>query len=381
MTIRLRSVGVTVYRVPVTDPVLTSFGVLRDRTAVVLHLRDDDGMDGWGEVWCNFPQAGPEHRARLCVEAIAPLALDQSWETPGQCFEEISRRLHVLALQSGEPGPIAQCIAGLDVALWDLWGKRRGEPLWRLLGGRSGEVRVYASGINPTQPERIALERRDEGHRAFKLKVGFGRDRDRSNLQTLREALGDSAILMVDANQAWTPAEAMDMARELAGARPLWIEEPIPADESLESWRTVAAASPIPLAAGENLRGQHFERFLASGALGVIQPDVAKWGGLSRCLDIAKSALSRGVMFCPHWLGGGIGLAATLHLKAAAGGDGFAEVDANANPLREALSGRALPVRDGRIQAGDQPGLGVSPRLEELASFVTYSDIATSRQS
>lgn len=124
----------------------------------------------------------------------------------------------------------------------------------------------------------------------------------------------------------------------------------------------------MPLAAGENLRGMPaFQEALAAGYLDFVQPDVAKWGGISACRDIAVLAQSHDAVFCPHWLGGGIGLAASLHLRAALGPQGFAEVDANPNPFREEVFSPA-PV-DGWVTLGDAPGLGVEPDLARLARY------------
>lgn len=98
------------------------------------------------------------------------------------------------------PVPLAQAIAGVDMALWDIAARRAGEPLWRFLGGASPVLRVYASGLNPEHPEALAAERHKEGFTAFRLKVGFGRDRDASSLAALRAALGPDVELMADAN-------------------------------------------------------------------------------------------------------------------------------------------------------------------------------------
>lgn len=369
--IRLQSIGVSVYRVPIDTPVQTSFGVLRDRAAVIVRAIDDDGCVGWGEIWCNFPTVGAEHRARLVAETVAPLVLARAWSSPAECFDALTAATHILAIQSGEPGPLAQVIAGVDIALWDLAARRAALPLWRMLGGRSGVVKVYASGLNPTQPERLAAAKAAEGFTAFKLKVGFGAERDVANLSTLRSALGNSARLMVDANQAWRVEEAQQMAERLAAFAPLWLEEPIAADASIDQWQKLAQRSPIPLAAGENLRASDFARFLDARCLKVLQPDVAKWGGFTGCLPLGEGASRASAWLCPHWLGGGIGLLATLHLKAVIGGEGFAEVDANPNPLRELLSGGLPPVRDGAVRLPELAGLGATPDLSALAPYLT----------
>ncbi|MCC2676318.1 MAG: Mandelate racemase/muconate lactonizing protein, partial [Ramlibacter sp.] len=138
-----------VFRCPIATPVRTSFGTMHDRPAVFVRVEDADGAVGWGEIWCNFPSCGAEHRARLLDTVLAPLATSRSFTGPAEAFEWLSARTAVLAIQSGEPGPIAQVIAGIDLALWDLCARRAGQPLWRYLGGTRDEVVAYASGINP----------------------------------------------------------------------------------------------------------------------------------------------------------------------------------------------------------------------------------------
>src|SRR5688572_11678641 len=342
---------------------------MHDRPMLLLELESDDGLVGWGEIWCNFPAVGAEHRARLVDSVFAPLVVGADPATPEATFERLTRATAVLAIQSAEPGPIAQCIAGIDLALWDLAARRAGEPLWRLLGGTDPSVAVYASGLNPDAPEKLAIERRAEGHVAFKLKVGFGAERDLANLRAMRAVLGAEAALMVDANQAWTLEEALGMAPQLAGFGLQWLEEPLRADSSPADWKTLAAASPVPLAAGENLAGHAaFDAALGARVFGVVQPDMAKWGGFSGCLPLARRILAAGARFCPHFLGGGVGLLASAHLLAAAGGGGMLEIDANENPLRSAASGPLATIREGRARLGEEPGLGTEPDLAALRS-------------
>ena len=366
--LRIVCVRTLVFRAPLAEPVQASFGMMRERPALLVRVEDEHGVFGWGEVWCNFPTVGAEHRAHLIDSLVAPILCARAWEDPRSAFRELSRRLHVLGIQSGEPGPMAQVVAGTDVAMWDLAARRAAQPLWKMLGG-SPTVPVYASGLGPGSPEVVAARKLQEGYRAFKLKVGFGQERDCANLGALRALVG-SLPLMVDANQAWDPGEARSMSAALAEFAPRWLEEPIAADQSLSVWKQLARDSTIPLAAGENLRGMEaFEAALEAGAFGVIQPDLGKWGGFSGCLEVGKMARARGAMFCPHWLGGGIGLAATLHLKAAIGGPGYAEVDANPNPLRDLGVIPAFKVHEGSITLSDIPGLGVVPNLAAIEPY------------
>ena len=366
--IRLRALEARLYRAPIPSPVTTSFGVMTDRPALLVRAEDQDGAAGWGEAWCNFPSVGPEYRARLINHVIAPLAVGQSFDGPVGAFAALTERTAVLALQSGEPGPFANGIAGIDLALWDLQARRAGMPLFRLLGGNP-RIQVYASGLNPDGPAALAAERQAEGHRAFKLKIGFGHTRDRANLQSLRDALGDGAALMADANQAWTLEQVLDAAPALERFGLAWLEEPLRADRPWPEWQALAARLAVPLAAGENLSGEAFGAAVAAGALGVIQPDAGKWGGISATLPVARAVVAAGLSYCPHWLGGGIGLLASAHLLAAAGGPGALEIDSNPNPLRAQLCGPLIRITEGAATLGEQPGLGAAPDEAALKDF------------
>lgn len=370
--LQIRSLRALVFRCPVDTPVVTSFGVMRERPMALVRAEDADGVAGWGEIWCNFPAVGAAHRARLVQSALAPLLEGKAFPDPAAAWKLLSTKTEVLAIQSGEPGPLAQAIAGVDIALWDLAARKAGEPLWRLLGGTSPRVRVYASGLNPDSPEKLALARRREGYDAFKLKVGFGAQRDLANLKALRGALGEDVALMVDANQAWTLEHALELSQQFQDFQLQWLEEPLRADRPWSEWRTLCSATGIALAAGENLAGEAaFESALGSGALGVVQPDIAKWGGFSGCLPVAKKILAAGLRYCPHYLGGGIGLLASAHLLAAAGGDGRLEIDANDNPLRTLTCGPLTEIAEGVASLGDAPGLGSAPDLADLSNYLT----------
>ncbi len=367
----LRRVTGSVYRAPIAVPVVASFGQMTDRPMALIEIEDRDGVTGLGEIWCNFPPGGAEHRVGLALAVLAPLLADRTWQGPGDAFAALTRRSHILALQTGEPGPIAQAIAAIDQALWDIAAKRAGLPLWRALGGTSANppaVPAYASGIHPDHAEERAAWALAQGFEALKLKLGFGRERDLAALTRLRQQLPPGTHLAGDANQAWDLAEAAHMAVACDDASLLWLEEPLPADASADEWRRLAYAAPMLLAAGENMRGAEFEAAFAAHWLGVVQPDIGKWGGYSGCRRVARAGLAVGTTYCPHWLGGPIGLGHSAHLLAAVGGGGRLEVDVNPNPLHATLA-EPSPLVAGAYQLSQQPGLGLSLDWDALKAF------------
>lgn len=368
----LARVEAHVFRTPIDAPVRTSFGTMTERAAVFVRVEDTDGAHGWGEVWCNFPNPSAEYRARLFTEIVAARALGRALDDPVALWTEIENALHVLRLQSGDAGGFSSAVAGLDMAIHDLRARKLGRPLWQALGGIDGSpVPVYASGINPGANAVDTVERmRAVGYRAFKIKVGFGEATDLASLRPVVQRLKPGERLMVDANQAWDLATAKAMAPKLAEFSLRWIEEPLMADRPAAEWAELAAVAPTRLAAGENMRGAaQFQQAIDSGLYGFIQPDLAKWGGHSGCLPVARAALEAGRSYCPHYLGGALGLMHSLHLLAAVRGPGMLEVDANANPLREGLLQDRFVVAKGTVSLPAGPGLGLEPDLKELASL------------
>jgi D-galactarolactone cycloisomerase len=367
----VRGIQAFCYRYPLTTPVVTSFGSMRDRPAVFVRVEDADGHTGWGEVWCNFPSVGAEHRTRLINEMLAPMLIGRGVRHPSEVFEHLSAATSVLALQSGEPGPFAQTIAGIDIALWELFAKRAKMPLWRMLGGTTGRMRVYASGINPAGCVQQAEAAMRRGHRAFKLKIGFNADKDRGNLRDLRKLVGDS-FLAVDVNQSWGIEQALQLAPALEEFNLAWLEEPLRADRPWSEWRSLQERLAIPLAGGENIAGrENFAAALKEGVLTVVQPDAAKWGGITGCFDVARDVLASERHYCPHFLGGGIGMLASAHLLAGSLGGGLLEVDSNDNPLREDFCGAVADIKGGEIVLPETPGLGIEPDVAKIEKYRT----------
>jgi D-galactarolactone cycloisomerase len=364
-----------VFRYPNVRPVSTSFGMMRDRPAVFVRLEAMDGSFGWGEIFANWPSAGAEHRANLLMQDVADLVLGVALDAPGALFHKLSRETRIRAIQCGEQGPFRQVIAGLDIALWDLFARRKNMPLRHLVNPQAASaVPAYASGIHVRDGAGEIAASRNAGYGAFKVKVGFNLEADAAAVRAITKSLQPGERLLTDANQAWNGAEAETFMRLIAASNVGWLEEPIPVDAPAGDWAHLAAVSAVPLAGGENIAGfESFDAAISDGHLAVLQPDVAKWGGITGCHEVAKRALAAGRTFCPHFLGGGIGLLASANLLAAVKGDGLLEVDVNANPLRDAIADIHAAMLNKSWHLDNRPGLGPEELPRELQRYQTLS--------
>lgn len=357
---------------PLETPRSNAFGTMHARPALLVRLTDASGHEGWGEVFCNWPAFAAAHRKKIIEQILAPKLIGRSFDSPTQMWQCLTEETHALALQANEPGPFEQSIAGLDIAAWDMTARREDQPLYDMLApGQRHDVPAYASALTAQTLDTLVPALTQTGWRGFKVKAGFGANADRAALQSLRQLVGDAAI-MVDANQAWTPDQAVEAGQTLAEFELLWIEEPIAADRPHGDWHQVAHAQPVPLAAGENLRKVEAFRAAADSGVRILQPDAIKWGGLSGLLAIHQVSAATGAAFAPHFLGSGIGLLATAHAAIALGA-GWLEVDVTENPLRTAFSAGAFDVENGLANVSDRPGLGLVPDPQTLSDFSARS--------
>lgn len=362
-----------VFRSATKKPVATSFGIMHDRPAVLVRIEDRDGAFGWGEIWANWPAAGAEHRLRLLEMDVAHLVLGAQFASPSDFFHKLDAQTRIRSVQCGEIGPFAQVIAGLDIALWDMVARREGVPLRCLIRKDAPDlVPAYASGIQISAADDLMPRARAQGHRRFKLKVGFEMTADVAAVHRIQSELADNEVIACDANQAWSLEQAKDFLTGIKDVPLHWLEEPLPVFQDTADWLSLADHATIPFAGGENIIGvADFDEAIRAGALSVIQPDVAKWGGVTGNLAVARNALANGRRYFPHFLGAGIGLAASAELLAGAGGDGLLEVDVNENPLRTMFFTGGAPVSDGAWRCSDGPGLGIDGIPEGLAPFQT----------
>jgi L-alanine-DL-glutamate epimerase-like enolase superfamily enzyme len=367
--LHLRSLRVEVLRARVDDGVAMSFAPLRHRTMVLITVEGVDGTVGRGESWVNFPSWAPMERVATLVEGVAPVLREHPVGTIAEHYGRLVARLAPLGRQWGAPGPIAQAISGVDVALWDLAARTHGVPVVPAGSRVREQVTAYASSLGPTGHLESLERALAAGYRAVKVKIGFDEEADRSALRLVRERAGEEIEIYVDANQAWTVEQAASMVPALRDVGAAWLEEPVRGDR-LVDLVDLYERTGFPLATGENLYGvQEFERYIGSGALHVIQPDVTKMGGLTPALAVAEAAAGTSCLVAPHLYNGALAYAATLQLAAMAPAVRLLENDVRHNDLRDSLIVDPPTLVDGSITIPDGPGLGVELDEEQLARF------------
>ena len=375
---KITAIRIVILGTEIEEPVRTSFGMMTHRHAILVEVRTDEGLSGWGESWSNFPTWSHFERIHTIGDGLAPLLLGEDPLEVARLHRKMRTATFILARQWGAPGPIAQAISALDIALWDLLGQARGQPIHELFGGAVVDgIPVYASALGPRDPAPLVAAMQARGVEAFKLKVGFGRDTDARNLERLRDFVGSEGRLMVDANQAWDDRATLEMAGLLERYRVEWLEEPLPADR----WRELATLRlqlPVKVAAGENVSDlAGFRRLLELEAVDIAQPDVCKIGGLSEARAACQLAAAASVPFAPHYLGGAVGLVASLHLFAATAGGVIMELDSNPNPLREELGGDLVVVTGGKLPLPPGPGLGLVPDERLIRRYALQQRLVT----
>lgn len=335
----------------------------------LIQLQDAEGRVGIGSCFNSYPMI---HGALTTLE---PLILGQSAVDPAA----VAERLHQVTFWQGRGGAITHAISGIDIALWDLFGRVTGQPVSRLLGGRHRDrIKPYGS-MHMAPPEvmgdhiRAAVER---GFRAIKIGWGpFGRTgsarNDEAIIAAARAAAGPDVELMVDAggSGAFWPHRykwALNTARMLANYDIVWFEEPLRPDD-IDAYVRLTEHSPVPIAGGEVLtRRQSFAEWVDRAAVDYIQPDVTKVGGITEQHRIGMSAYDRGVLTIGHGWNTGVGLAADLHLAAALPNARWVEY-MTPSPYIESLM-VSPPVLDGEglLRIPEEPGLGFEWDLEGI---------------
>lgn len=362
------------FRMPLKQVFTSSRVTMTHRELVVVEVETDQGETGVG--WCTTAGVGAAAVQALIAGYLAPLL-------PGldpRNTEQIWQRLWMECHAAGPAGITTLAVSAIDIAMWDLKAKAAGEPLHRLLGGARDSVDVYASAINlhlsKDELVRQARGQLGEGYTGFKIKVGRADPyEDLERCLTVREAIGHNRTLMLDANQKWSIGEAIQRTRILAGAAPLFIEEPLLSD-TVDGHARLRDATGMPIAVGEQLCNRYeFWNYVREGAVDFLQPDVWKVGGITEFLKIAALGAATGIPISPHGA-----LELSVHLAAALPNALHVEHIFGLNLFDFGATSTPLPITRGRLTPGTAAGHGVSFDREALAEHEVIPGQAIERQ-
>jgi len=359
---------------------------------IVVEVRTDEGLTGIGEVDTN-PWVAKAHiespGSHIMGLGLKDLLLGQDPSQPQAIWE----RLYTFSAMTGRRGAGICAIGALDMAVWDLYGKIAGRPIWQMLGGAAQPyITPYASllpsGRTLVEYRESLLQKAvwacDFGYEACKLEICVqgpyahnqleeGDDAIVEMVAACRQAVGPKMQLMVDVAYCWQDwKDALRVIRQMESQDVFFVETPLPSDD-LDGYRRLSEATDIRIAAGEWLQTRfEFEELIDRGHVDVVQPDVGRVGGFTEALRVVQLAQDRGKIVVPHNWKTGIGVAATAHLAAVASNCRFIECQPSAqaeSPLRRELVVDDFEMVAGKLALPQKPGLGVEINSEAFNRF------------
>lgn len=348
-----------------------------------------DGLVGWGEC-----EASPltsiaayvTPRSHGVCQPVEASVLGERLDGP----EDIRRIAALVERNSMDLLQAAHTFSGIEMALWDLLGKKRGEPVWRMLGYERAYPKIpYASllfGDTPQATLEAGREAVRRGFRAIKFGwAGFGEgpvERDAEHLVAAREALGKEGHLLVDAGQIWVEDVEAAAARlpALEAARATWLEEPFQAS-AYEAYGALAKRTgSVKLAGGEGAHNVHMARHLIDfGGVGFLQIDCGRIGGIAPAKAVADYAAGKGVTYVNHTFTSHLALSASLQPYAGVEASRICEYPAAPKQLAvDITTSHLVPDSSGEVHVPDSPGLGLEVNLAALTRYHLPVEITVS---
>lgn len=350
------------------------------QSVLIIRIHTDSGIIGIGEAHTNPLVSKAIIDAPLCsvsAEGLRSLLLGEDPRDISRLWDKMYRATQTY----GRRGALMHALSGIDIALWDILGKVAGLPVHQLLGGRRRDaVTAYASDLSrDSVEETVEVARGHVAHGYKAMKFGWGGlgDNPRSDVKAvaaIRAAIGDEADLMIDMGFAVPLDHALYLARGCADAGVYFLEEPLSPDD-LSGFERLVQLSPVAIATGEKESTQYPYLELMARGLRIIQPDVARVGGISEAMRIVTHAEARNVDVIPHCWSTDILVAATLQVLATQRRAPFLEYNATDNPLRtDLLVDPIRPDGNGRIAISDKPGLGIELNEDTIERYRWQAD-------
>jgi L-alanine-DL-glutamate epimerase-like enolase superfamily enzyme len=309
----------------------------------------------------------------LIADDLLPVVVGEDARPIAAIMARLRGHIHALT-----PGCISSnALAAIDIALWDLAGRRAQTPLHLLLGGAKDRVRLYNTHVgwlNRDLDEMVELSKRAverDGFTGLKLKIGKDDpEEDVERVARVREAIGPGTTMMVDANQKWTVDQALARAKRLEPFDLYWLEEPLDAAD-LDGFARLGAQTTIARAGGESLYSPAaFHEAVRRGALDILQPDVARVGGIGAALEVCHLAAAANLPVAPH-----VSPELSVAVACAVSNSVFVEYI----PQMEAVLKRPVNRRDGFAYPFDAAGHGIEFDQDALDRFSTWPGHTSSR--
>ena len=274
---------------PLAKPWRIATFELKSLLATLVRVHSDDGLTGIGEC---IVRLGPGATRAVAEEVLAPVVVGRDAFDIEGIWDEMYRTMRA---RGHSRGYLLEAISGIDIALWDLLGKKLGLPVAKLLAGHGRrELSAYASSILLDTPAVMANEAERlaaEGYTAIKMKVGGGYKSDIARMDAVCKAVGANVDIMLDANSGYDAPTAIAVGRHAEKLGVFWLEEPVVPDDLPGYQRIRNALNGVRLAAGEGeFTVAGFRPFLEAGLLDIVQPDIARAGGFTGCRRIAALA-------------------------------------------------------------------------------------------
>lgn len=343
---------------------------------LIVRIHTDEGIVGLGEV-DSVPlvakaivEAPPSHSIATGLKHLLigenPLEVERLWD-----------KMYHGTVYFGRTGPALHAMSGVDIALWDIIGQTTGKPVCEMLGGIfRRKIKAYASALMPETPREaaeLAEQYAKQGYLAIKFGWGpIGRNLklDEELVRAMRSGAGEDVDIMIDAGAPWDLKGALRIAEVYEKYGVFWLEEPLHST-NIAGYRELADRTNIYIAGGEQESGRMaFMHLLDKGHLDIIQPDLARCGGLTEGKKIAYMAYDHHKKIVTHAFKTGILVAASSHLTAAIPNGFMIEYTMSNSPLARDLVESVIEFKDGYVHVPDNvPGLGVCLDQQVLEKY------------